>query len=341
MRIPVALATFVLAVAAAPAWAQEPSAGAVQPPPAEAAGAGASSTSARSAFDAGRALFDAGRYAEALPLLQQAYVASRSPNAHLLIARCLRETGKLAEAYEEMSATSREASARAESDPRYVPTRDAAAAELVLLERRVGRLVVALEDVLSEWSVNLDGVPLPAERRGVVVAVSAGVHVVDAQRAKDPPARQEVTVAAGEMKTLALKASAPAFRVVVYQPSGGAVRTVGYAALGLGAAGLILFAVAGGIALSNYDSLQHDCAVLASCADDSHHGLIDTGKTLQTVANIGLAFGAPALVTGGLMAIFGGPRKPTPSLFAGQVVPGAAVSPGPGGGLRLGATLSF
>lgn len=191
MRLPVALAAFALAVAAAPAWAQEPSAGAVQAPPAETAGPGASSTSARLAFDAGRALFDAGRYAEALPLLQQAYLASRSPNAHLLIARCLRETGKLAEAYEEMSATSREASARAESDPRYVPTRDAAAAELVLLERRVGRLVVALEDVLSEWSVNLDGVPLPAERRGVVVAVSAGVHVVEAQRAKDRrPARR-------------------------------------------------------------------------------------------------------------------------------------------------------
>jgi hypothetical protein len=271
---------------------------------------------AREAFDAGRALHESGHHAAALPLLQQAYLISRSPNAHLLLARCLRELGRLAEAYEEMRAVSREASTRAESDPRYVAARDASAAELLLLERRVGRLVVALEDVLAEGSVELDGVSLPADRLGVVLAVMPGSHVVEAKRARGEPIRQEVTVSAGEMKTLALRSSAPAWRVVVYQPSGGAVRTAGYAFLGLGAAGMILFAVAGGVSLASYTALQHECATLADCADDAHHGLIDRGKTLQTVANVGLGFGAPALVTGGLMVLFGGPKKPPPSLFA-------------------------
>jgi hypothetical protein len=321
--LPAALAAALLLLPA-PAMAQAPPVTAEPPATPE--------PSARAAFDAGRALYDAGRHAEARPLLQQAYQASRSPNAHLLVARCLREEGRLPEAYEEMSATSREASARAESDPRYVPTRDAAAAELVLLERRVGRLVVALEDVLSESSVTLDGAPLAAERRGVVLPVTPGAHVVEVQRAGQPSVRQEVTVAAGEMKTLALRNSAPAFRVVVYEPQGGAVRTAGYVVAGIGAAGLVLFAVAGGVSLSSYTTLQHDCTVLANCADDYHHGLIDTGKTLQTVANVGLAFGAPALVTGGLMALLGGPRKPTPSLFgAPSASPRVAVSPAPGG----------
>jgi hypothetical protein len=37
------------------------------------------------------------------------------------------------------------------------------------------------------------------------------------------------------------------------------------------------------------------------------------------------------------MVLFGGPRKPPPSLFGGGVL----VSPAPGGGLRAGVTLAF
>jgi hypothetical protein len=164
-----------------------------------------------------------------------------------------------------------------------------------------------------------------------------GVHVVEAERPREAKVSQEVTVAAGEMKTLALRTKGPAWRVVVYQPTGGGVRTAGYAVAGLGAAGLILFAVAGGVSLANHATLARECANLVDCADDRHHGLIDTGKTLQTVANVGLAFGAPALLAGGLMVLFGGPHKPAPSLFGGGVV----VSPAPGGGLRAGVRLVF
>jgi thioredoxin-like negative regulator of GroEL len=115
---------------------------------------------AKAEFDAGQKLFDGGRQADALPHFRAAFEASKSPNARLMVARCLVALGKTAEAYEEMATTTREATARAEADPKYVRTRDSAAAEMAMLERRVGKLVVALADPGVGAAVTLDGAPL-------------------------------------------------------------------------------------------------------------------------------------------------------------------------------------
>src|SRR5690606_23003072 len=58
---------------------------------------------AAKAFEQGRKKWDAKDPAGALPFFQKAAQQSGSPNARLYVARCLRETGKLPQAYDEMA----------------------------------------------------------------------------------------------------------------------------------------------------------------------------------------------------------------------------------------------
>src|SRR5690349_20206805 len=104
-------------------------------------------------------------YTGALEAATKAVELSGSPNARLYIARSLRELGRIAEAHAEMDRTLKEARDLADAkDSKYAATRDAAAAELALLDQKVGKIIVALADAPPNTSVTLNGTPLPASK---------------------------------------------------------------------------------------------------------------------------------------------------------------------------------
>ena len=278
-------------------------------------------------FKDGQALFDAGRQADALPHFRNAFAASKSPNARLMIARCLIALGKTTEAYEEMATTTREATALAETDPKYARTRDAAAAEMALLERRIGKIVVALAEPGAGAAVTLNGAPLGAERIGVPVAVQPGKMTIEATHAGDTPVRREVTIGAGETRTVAIAFTSAAASGAAVPPGaampdtppvearshGGGVRIAGFIVAGLGAAGMGAFAGAGLAAKSKFTTVETECGS-ARCTDPKYGSVIDSGKTLQTIANAGLGVGIAGIVGGALMIALGGPsRAPLPA----------------------------
>lgn len=275
---------------------------------------------AQAEFDAAQKLFDAGRQADALPHFRKAYEASKSPNARFMAARCLIAMGRAAEAYEEMAATTREATARAETEKKYAVTRDSAAAELALLERRVGKIIVALAEPGPSVVVTLNGARVAPDRVGVPMAVEPGKLVIEAARPAGAPVRREITVAAGETKTVAISfaaaAGAPLGAVTPPAPrappqvveKGGGVRIAGFVVAGLGVAGLGAFAGAGLAAKGKFSTLETECGA-ARCVDPKYADVIDSGKTLQTVANIGLGAGVAGVVSGALMIALGGPKK--------------------------------
>lgn len=268
-------------------------------------------------FATAQDLYDHGRHDEALPMFREALRATGSPNARLYVARSLRELGRLAEAYEEMSETLRDARARADTEPKYVPTRDAAASELALLERRVGRVIVAIANPPSGVTVSLNGNDLPVGRVGAPVAVMPGMISVSVEAPGREPVAREVTVSAGETKTVALAlggqkatgAPAPAPAAPDEAPrSGGGVRTAGFVVAGLGVAGMGLFAVTGLMANSKFKTLEEECGGVR-CTDPKYADTIDSGKTLDLLATIGLIAGATGIAAGGAMILFGGPSS--------------------------------
>ncbi len=267
-------------------------------------------------YAAAEKLFDQGRYEEALALFREVHAASKSPNARLWVARTLRELGRLPEAYEEMSLTVREAGERAE---KYAPTRDAAASELAVLERRVGRVVIAIADAPSGVTVTLDGAELDASRVGEPIAVNPGKRTITVTAPGRDAVERSVVVSAGEIKTVALaiageetasgptpEPTPPLQEEEEKKSSGGGVRTAGYVVTGLGVAGMALFGVAGLMANSKFKTLETECGG-TRCTDPKYAETIDSGRTMDNLANVGLIAGAAGLVLGGAMIVLGGP----------------------------------
>jgi hypothetical protein len=278
-------------------------------------------TEASDAYAEGRRRFGAGDFAGSLAPFQRALALTGSPNARLYVARALAELGRHAEAYEELAATVQEATRLAETDTKYVPTRDAAAAELALLERHVGRLVVALDEAPPGAAVTLDGRPIAENRLGRVIAVEPGPHTVVATAPGRPRAERRVRLAGGETASLALSLKARP-RLV---ESGGLVRTIGFVPLGIGVAGMVAFATTAALAQDRFDTLEAQCGD-RHCTDPATDDIVSEGRSLETAANATLAVGIIGLVAGAGMILFGGPTE--------TVVEDARLElrPSPGGG---------
>lgn len=322
----------VLLVATALAVAAAPGAAAAAPP------------SAVEQLAKGHKFFDQGQFEEALRIFRDLHAATGSPNVRLEIARTLRELGQLPEAHEEFTITLREASARAESEPKYAQARDAAASELALLDRRVGKIIIAIANPPSGVSVTLDGNEVAASRVGSPMAVNPGRRKVTVSAPGRDAVEREVVVSAGETKTVALALSDEDSGGGSSPPpppppsdegggsSGGGVRVAGYVVTGLGVAGLAVFGVTGLMANNKFKTLETECGG-ARCTDAKYADVVDSGRTLDTIATVGLIAGAAGVVLGGTMIVLGGPSE---SSETGRLRPRAptataAITVAPGG----------
>jgi hypothetical protein len=288
--------------------------------------------SARDLYAAAQTLFDKGRYAEALVAFRQAHNASGSPNARLMIGHCLIALGRPGDAYDEMAATLEEATRRVQAEPRYAATRDSAAQQLAQLEPLMAKLLVEVPADAVEVTVNetkVERARLSAPR-----LVRPGVVVVAAVSADGRRASSTLEVKAGETQRVALafpaelpRAASPGPAPAVFSApapapvasSSGGLRTAGFVVAGVGVASLGAFAVTGLMARSRLDTLVSGCGG-GRCTDPAFVDVVDSGKLLQTAANVGLGVGALALLGGGLMVLLGGPAatpRPTASVVLG------------------------
>jgi hypothetical protein len=277
-------------------------------------------------FEQARDLFHDGHYPAALELFQQVYEATGSPNAHLFVARCYRELGSLVEAYEHMSLTVSESSAKVAEESRYATTRDSAARELAELGAQVGLVSVLLTDQPEGAQVTVAEEPIPLERLGSPIAVNPGTVTIVARALGIEAVTRKLQLRAGESKTVAIslrpggsvreeeptRAPGPAAaEPTADQPAlSSGLRTAGFVTAGVGVAGMIVFAVAGSMASSKFATLEDECG--NSRCDASQQDTVDSGRSLQTVANVGLIVGAVGLVAGTTMIVLGWPSEEKP-----------------------------
>jgi hypothetical protein len=276
-------------------------------------------------FQTALARFDAQEFAEALPLFQQAWQLTRSPNARFYVARCLIELGRHTEAYAELNGVI--ADATAANDPRYVPTRSAAQTELATLEPRISTLSITLPEPTSGLIVTLDGSPLGLAQLREPLVLEPGVHQLKAQATGMQPQDLTLELKAGRAQSVPLRFT-PA-RTESPKPAApsppkatglGTVRAAGLVTGGVGVAALGVFAVTGVMAKSKYDSVQGACGG-TRCVGDSYGAEIDQGKSLQTIANVSIVFAGLAIATGGALFAFG-PRPSADPQLGATVLPG-------------------
>ncbi|MEZ4442104.1 MAG: hypothetical protein R3B72_23625 [Polyangiaceae bacterium] len=272
----------------------------------------ASADDAAEQFTKAVSLFDAEDYAAALPLFEGAFAVTESPNARLYVARCLVKMDRLVEGYREMAGTLALARKKAEEEPKYARTRDAAAAELAVLEPKIGKVVVALGDSEVGATIEVEGRRLTPEEVGLPVVVLPGnVEVVASAEGKEP-FRTTVEVAGGGLETVAIVFRDPTPTETPEPeedgPGLGVLRIAGIAVAGLGVASLATFAATGVLAKSKFDEVEKACGG-TRCTDLAYAEDIDSGKQLQTIANATLGIGLGLVAAGTLMIVFGGPSE--------------------------------
>lgn len=288
--------------------------------------------SAQEAFKQGLAKFDAGDCDAALPLFETAYEDTQSPNARLYVARCLVKLGRDVEAYEAMAETLRLAREKAETEEKYAKTRDAAAAELAQLEPKIAKVVVAFDTDYDDAVLLVEGQEVPAARQGVPIAVTPG----DIQITARAPGKKEhtatVEISGGETKAVAivLEDAVVGEEEPDEGPGLGTLRIVGIAVASAGVASMVVFAVTGSMAKSKFDEVDEACGG-QTCPDDSHNDSIDSGKTMQTVANATLGVGLALMAGGAALIIFGRPDDESTDQAGIELSP--IVAPTLGGGM--------
>jgi hypothetical protein len=216
-----------------------------------------------------------------------------------------------------MSLALRHASAKADTEPKYAPTRNAAAADLALLEARVGRLLIAVANPPPGLEVTLNGAALAPERLGVATAAAPGPMLVRLTAPGRTAVERQVTLRGGELTTLpvALEASirepgdaTPSPGVPASEPTrGGGARIAGYVVLGVGVAGMATFGIEAVAANNRYNSILAACGG-KRCTSPSFAPQIQGGRNLDIASDVGLGFGIAGLLAGALLVAFGGAK---------------------------------
>jgi len=279
-------------------------------------------------FAEGRKLYDDGQLEQALAKFHETLDISGSPNARLYVARCLQDMGRLPEAYEQMERTAREAAEKAATDPKYEDTRDAAASQLAIMGRQIGKLIVTLAGASAQATVQIDGQDVASDKLGVPIPIMPKAVVVRATAPGKAPAERTVQVVAGETVTVLLELVAPPSpaataaraptRSAAAPPAEGEgetesgafgpLRIVGVVAGAIGVAGGVTAAVAGSMVANRRAKLEDECGG-THCLDASYQDVIDDGRRLQLVTNIGFVVGGVGLASAVALLIFGGPSE--------------------------------
>jgi hypothetical protein len=285
---------------------------------------------AQSRFGKGRDLLNKKQYDAALVEFRASHDIVASPNTRLEIARCLRQQGKLVAAYAELGRTAIEAKELVGQDNRYQRALDAATAERKEIEPQLGFVTLTVTNATDDTTLVVDGETIKRAAWSEPIPVSPENSQVVVTTPGHTPVTTAVKVGAGQKQALTVDAlsadTGPATPSPTEAPataqastSGISMRTWAYVAGGVGVAGLVTFAIGGLMAKGTYDDLNNACQ--GGPCPASKQGEIDSGKTQQTVANVGLGVGIVGVVAGATLFVLSMPKKDeTPAAPATSLV---------------------
>jgi hypothetical protein len=268
-----------------------------------------------------------------------------SPNSRLELARSLRDNGQLVDAWTEYSRTVDDAKTLAASEARYGKTAEAAALERGEVEAKIAIVTVTVEDPPPGANLRIDATLVPNDtwsKPFPVLPVAQGSIDVVLLADGAEIAKQTVPAGAGQKAavTLSGKPAAPVatlpepmeaaphseFEPVQTTPSAEGpapssstrLRPFAYIAGGVGLAGIATFAISGAMSHSTFNDLQAKCH---GVCPPGNEGEISSGRTQQTVANVGLVIGALGVASGVGLFIMSLPHRQQSSTTALVVGP--------------------
>jgi hypothetical protein len=277
---------------------------------------------AQARFARGKELLGKKQYEAALAEFRASHEIVGSPNTRLELARCLRAMSRLVAAYAELGRTAVEAKELVGQDNRYQRAFDSATTERAEIEPQLGFVALTIQNPTDDTKVTVGGEEIRRAAWGEPAPAVAGETEVLVETPGHGPVKRTLTLVAGQKTALTVDAqsgelppAAPPEPPPPTEPS--PLRTWAYVAGGVGVAGLVTFGIAGVLARSTYNDLNSTCGG-GPCPPDKT-GEISSGKTQQTLANVGLVVGIAGVATGATLFVLSLP-KATPAASTGLVV---------------------
>jgi hypothetical protein len=248
-----------------------------------------------------------------------------SPNARLQLARALRGGGQLAAAWREYGRTIEEATSLAASEPRYKDTANAATAERTEIEGKMAFVTVKIDHAPVGATLKVGASTIDRAEWSSPIATAPGSIDIVVESGGKQVAKNSVSINAGDRPTVSLDAAPPP--PVTAPPAGddkagdatsgpppadtgtpraSPMRTYAIVAGGVGVAGLLTFAISGAMSTSAYSDLSSKCH--NTTCPPGNEGEISSGRTEQTVANVGLVAGVVGVAAGVTLWFVGAPK---------------------------------
>ena len=242
----------------------------------------ATRNAAREIAQDGLALFDAGRHADALERFERAAALVRAPTMGLMAARSLEKLGRLVEAERRYLAVTRMTLAPDASEA-FRTAQQAAAQERAALLPRIPAVTLALVPATPTATVTLDGKPVAASSLGAAIPLDPGPHVITATSGSITRT-ERVLLREREARRVELSVAPPP------SPGPSALTIASWSGVALGAAGIVVGAVTGGLAVGAKSRLDAGGCKDGLCPDTRAADVRDY-NTLVIVSNVGLVSG--------------------------------------------------
>jgi hypothetical protein len=281
---------------------------------------------AQARFARGKELLGKKQYDAALAEFRASHEIVGSPNTRLELARCLRAMGRLVAAYAELGRAAVEAKELVGQDNRYQRAFDSATAERAEIQPQLGFVALTIQNPMDDTKVTVGGEELRRAAWGEPAPAIAGETEVIVETPGHGPVKRTLTLAAGQKSALTVDAqsgelpggpAAPPPEPPRPETAMSPLRTWAYVAGGVGVAGLATFAIAGIMARSTYNDLNSACQG-GPCPTDKA-GEISSGKTQETLANVGLVVGIAGVAAGATLFVLSLPKS-APGTTTGLVV---------------------
>jgi hypothetical protein len=242
------------------------------------------------------------------------------PTIRVGLARAYAALGKLVAAQELFSKVTHE-TIPPNASPALIAAVDEAQRELATLTPRVPGVIINIKGP-ETVKVTLDGAEVPSAAFGVKRLADPGQHVVRALAVGHSPAEAAVTLAEGKVETVSLELKpgpGGPIELPVAGPGGGVAgpgvsapppdsssptrRKIGFAGIGVGAAGLIAGAVAGGLAASKHSSIAGHCPN-GTCPQSTQYTQAQFNSDMSAYNLLG-SVSTASFVAGGVLAAAG------------------------------------
>lgn len=245
---------------------------------------------ARERFNAARKLEDAGRWAEALTLLQRVAEVKTTPQVRFHIALCMEKVGLWTRALDGFQ----QAAADKAAPPDVVQE---ANEHLHKLEIAIPTVSLVARGAAPGDELHLDERRLVIDESPLPIRTDPGPHTAEVRRDGAVVARQYFALAPKETLRLEVRVGNIAPERGNKPSDGRTQRAIGWTAVGVGAASVVLMGVFIGLRAGAMSRLESSCPTLRECPK-SVADIVSEGKTDAALVNVFAVVGGVAGAAG-------------------------------------------